>query len=144
MLLSRAKLSIRTQACALLGLDPVADGWNGINAGDLCPCERYFSDPSTCTGPFAEGTCTAESTKLPAGYPFESTGAAILRLPAPIKSESEAEKDRQYSQFQLPNGLRVLVTSDPSTPTASASMNVQVALPWPFTAIPTPFRIFHS
>ena len=54
------------EVCALLGLDPVADGWNGVDAGDPCPCERYFSDPSTCTTPFPAGVCTAATIALDA------------------------------------------------------------------------------
>lgn len=58
------------EACSLLGLDPKADGWNGLTIQDKCPCERYFASSSYCKTKYPDGTCTAAATHLPAGYPF--------------------------------------------------------------------------
>lgn len=49
--------------------------------------------------------------------------AALQDLPTPIKSPSDT---REYAAFILPNQMKVVVVSDPSTQTAAASLNVKV------------------
>jgi hypothetical protein len=63
--------------CSVIGLDPKADGWNGLTIADKCPCQRYFNPAIAggvvngyCKSSYPSGTCTASTTHLPAGYPF--------------------------------------------------------------------------
>ena len=83
------RITFFRQACKQLGLDPEADGWNGLATTDLCPCERYFpemdpdapaitswpdansqTDGNYCRTSYPDGSCKEAATTLPAGYPF--------------------------------------------------------------------------
>ena len=40
-----------------IGLDPHADGWNGLSISDSSPCERYLPSTAYCFEKTPPGTC---------------------------------------------------------------------------------------
>ena len=75
------------RVCQALGLNPATDGWNGLTVRDECPCQRYFgtNGPAYCKEKFPAGVCTAATTHLPAGFPFDPNPPSTS--PTPQSSE---------------------------------------------------------
>lgn len=78
---------------------------------------------------FALSTLVAGGMALTACQPFSTTNVQSVQTPAQVAAArivKSPNDDRDYAAFVLPNGLQVVVVSDPTIETAAASLAVGV------------------